>query len=440
MGLKEKKKELKKILAVKKKFVRKQTFALVREISRRILGLCHFDIQLMGGLVLTEGKIAEMKTGEGKTIVALLPTILSAFYNQSVHVVTVNDYLAKRDAEYVSQVHQFLGLSVGLIQTSINYSERKKNYKSNIVYITNNELGFDYLFDNMASNISRIVQRPYDHCVIDEADSILIDEAQTPLIVLGRQEILAFKYLETNKLIIQLKRQVHYNVNEKNQTVTLTKTGVSFCEKVLSIVDLYDCAEPWVFYILNSIKAKELFKKDKNYIICDNKIVMVDESTGRTMIGRRWSDGVQQAIEAKENLSIAVERKVFASISYQSLFLLYKQIAGMTGTAETENNEFGTVYNLSVVVIPTNKPIKRKDLFDLIYPTYYQKWSEITSECLEMYNIGRPVLVGTVDVGKSELVASLLSQYRVTHRLLNAKRENVKTESETIAKAGIRKA
>jgi preprotein translocase subunit SecA len=417
-----------------------EVFALIRETTRRVLGLRHFDVQLVGGLVLTEGKIAEMRTGEGKTIVALLPTIWSFLENKNIHVITVNDYLAKRDAEYVSPVHHFLGLSVGLIQAGMSQYERRKNYNCDIVYVTNNELGFDYLFDNMVFNIADIVQQPFCNCVIDEVDSVLIDEARTPLIVSGPNKISIFKYLETTKLANRLKREIHYKVDEKNQTVVLTKEGAAFCEKVLCVVDLYDSNEPWIFYILNSIRAKELFKKNKNYIIDDNKIVMIDEFTGRVMLGRRWSDGLQQAIEAKENLSIELEKKTLASISYQSLFLRYKQISGMTGTAKTEKSEFKIIYNLSVISIPTNKPIARKDLLDLIYKNQYTKWCGITQECLEMYNIGRPVLIGTVSIEKSELVASLLNQYGIIYRLLNAKRENVKSESEIVARAGFQKA
>lgn len=333
-----------------------------------------------------------------------------------------------------------MGLSVGLIQTTISPYERKKNYNCDIVYLTNNELGFDYLFDNMVFYVDDIVQKPFYSCIIDEVDSILIDEARTPLIVSGPDKISTFKYLETNKLINHLKREIHYKVDEKNQTVILTKEGASFCEKALYIINLSNSSNPWIFYILNSIKAKELFKKNKNYIINNNKIIMVDEFTGRTMKDRRWSNGLQQAIEAKENLSIKLEKKTLASISYQNLFLRYKQIAGMTGTAKTEENEFKTIYNLSVITVPTNKPIKRKDLLDLIYKNQYTKWCGITQECLEMYNISRPVLIGTINIEKSELLAILLTRYDITYKLLNAKRENVKNESNIVAQAGFKKA
>jgi preprotein translocase subunit SecA len=418
-----------------------EAFALVREASKRVLGLRHFDVQLIGGIVLNEGKIAEMKTGEGKTLVALLPTFLNALYGKGVHVITVNDYLAKRDADYVGQVYRFLGLTVGLIQENMEPSERKLNYNCDVVYVTNNELGFDYLRDNMAYSSEEIVQRPFFYCVIDEVDSILIDEARTPLIISGVGDASTEKYLLTAKLATTLKSEIHYNVDEKTQNVTLTNEGVVFCEQALGIIDLYSPDEPWIFYILNSVKAKELFRRNKNYIVtADNEIVIVDEFTGRTMAGRRWSDGLHQAVEAKENLPIQDESQTLASISYQNLFLLYKQLSGMTGTAKTEEAEFEKIYGLKVVQIPTNKPIRRKDLSDLIYKNQSLKWRCIAQECREMYNIDRPVLVGTTTIEKSELLAALLSEYKIPYRLLNARPENVESESEIVAQAGCRKA
>jgi len=418
-----------------------EAFALVREASKRVLGLRHFDVQLIGGIVLNEGKIAEMKTGEGKTLVALLPTFLNALYGKGVHVITVNDYLAKRDADYVGQVYRFLGLTVGLIQENMEPSERKLNYNCDVVYVTNNELGFDYLRDNMAYSSEEIVQRPFFYCVIDEVDSILIDEARTPLIISGVGDASTEKYLLTAKLATTLKSEIHYNVDEKTQNVTLTNEGVVFCEQALGIIDLYSPDEPWIFYILNSVKAKELFRRNKNYIVtADNEIVIVDEFTGRTMAGRRWSDGLHQAVEAKENLPIQDESQTLASISYQNLFLLYKQLSGMTGTAKTEEAEFEKIYGLKVVPIPTNKPIRRKDLSDLIYKNQSLKWRCIAQECREMYNIDRPVLVGTTTIEKSELLAALLSEYKIPYRLLNARPENVESESEIVAQAGCRKA
>ena len=443
LELKEKTQELRQRLlkGESKLSIIPEAFALVREASRRVLGLRHFDVQLIGGLVLNEGKIAEMRTGEGKTLVAILPTFLNALYGRGTHVITVNDYLARRDAEYVGQVHRFLGLTVGLVQENMEPSERKKNYDCDITYVTNNELGFDYLRDNMATSAEEIVQRPFFNCVIYDVDSILIDEARTPLIISGAGETSTEKYLQTTKLVKTLKRDIHYKVDEKTQNVTLNNEGVSFCEQALGIVDLYSPNEPWIFYILNSVKAKELFQRNKNYIVNENQeIVIVDEFTGRTMVGRRWSDGLHQAVEAKEGLPIQDESKTLASISYQNLFLLYEQLSGMTGTAKTEEAEFEKIYNLKVVPVPTNKPIKRKDLSDLIYKNQYVKWRCITQECLEMYTLGRPVLIGTTTIEKSELLAALLSEYKLPYRLLNARPENVESESEIIAQAGCKKA
>ena len=418
-----------------------EAFALVREASDRVLGLRHYDVQIIGGLVLNEGKIAEMKTGEGKTLVALLPTFFNALSGKGTHVITVNDYLAKRDAEYAGQVHRFLGLSVGLIQDTMESEERKKNYQCDIVYVTNNELGFDYLRDNMANSSEEIVQRDFYYCVIDEVDSILIDEARTPLIISGASKASADKYLQTAKLATILKRDVHYKVDEKAQNVTLSDPGVTFCEQTLSIVDLYNPDEPWISYILNSLKAKELFLKDKNYIVNeDNEVIIVDEFTGRTMVGRRWSDGLHQAVEAKENVPLQDESQTLASISYQNLFLLYEKLSGMTGTAKTEEGEFEKIYNLNVIQVPTNKPIKRKDFSDLIYKNQYIKWRAIAQECLEMYQIGRPVLVGTTTIEKSELLAALLNEYKIPYRLLNARPENIESESEIVAQAGCKNA
>ena len=418
-----------------------EAFALVREASDRVLGLRPYDVQLIGGLVLNEGKIAEMKTGEGKTLVALLPTFLNALYGKGTHVITVNDYLARRDAEDVGQVHRFLGLTVGLIQENMTPEERKKNYNCDVVYVTNNELGFDYLRDNMAYTAEEMVQRPFFYCVIDEVDSILIDEARTPLIISGASEAPTEKYLQTAKLGTSLKREIHYEVDEKQQNVALTNEGVLFCEQALGIIDLYNPNEPWISYVLNSIKAKELFQLNKNYIVNENnEIVIVDEFTGRTMMGRRWSDGLHQAVEAKENVPIQDESQTLASISYQNLFLLYEKLSGMTGTAKTEEAEFEKIYNLNVVTVPTNQPIKRKDFPDLIYKNQYIKWRAIAQECLEMYAIGRPVLVGTTTIEKSELLAALLKEYNIPYRLLNARPENVESESEIVAQAGCKNA
>tara|TARA_B000000441_G_C21747711_1_gene359167 strand:+ start:287 stop:2929 length:2643 start_codon:yes stop_codon:yes gene_type:complete len=418
-----------------------EAFALVREATMRVLGLRHFDVQLVGGLILNEGKIAEMKTGEGKTLVALLPTFLNALYGEGVHVVTVNDYLARRDAESVGQVHTFLGLSVGLIQEDMEFEERKKNYACDVTYVTNNELGFDYLRDNMAFTVDEIVQRPFFYCVVDEVDAILIDEARTPLIISGPSKAPTQKYLRTTKLVNTLCKDIHYSVDEKNQNATLLEEGLAFCEQALGTSDLYNVEDPWIPYILNSVKAKELFVRNTHYIANEeNEIIIVDEFTGRTMIGRRWSDGLHQAVEAKEGLPIQDESQTLASITYQNLFLLYSKLSGMTGTAKTEEVEFEKIYNLQVIPVPTNRSIQRKDFPDLIYKNQYLKWQAIANECLEMYNLGRPVLVGTTTIEKSELLAALLTEYQLPYRLLNARPENIESESEIIAQAGCKNA
>ena len=418
-----------------------EAFALVREATMRVLGLRHFDVQLVGGLILNEGKIAEMKTGEGKTLVALLPTFLNALYGEGVHVVTVNDYLARRDAESVGQVHTFLGLSVGLIQEDMEFEERKKNYACDVTYVTNNELGFDYLRDNMAFTVDEIVQRPFFYCVVDEVDAILIDEARTPLIISGPSKAPTQKYLRTTKLVDTLRKDIHYSVDEKNQNATLLEEGLAFCEQALGTSDLYNVEDPWIPYILNSVKAKELFVRNTHYIANEeNEIIIVDEFTGRTMVGRRWSDGLHQAVEAKEGLPIQDESQTLASITYQNLFLLYSKLSGMTGTAKTEEVEFEKIYNLQVIPVPTNRPIQRKDFPDLIYKNQYLKWQAIANECLEMYNLGRPVLVGTTTIEKSELLAALLTEYQLPYRLLNARPENIESESEIIAQAGCKNA
>ena len=414
-----------------------KSFALVREATNRVLGIKHFDVQLVGGLILNEGKIAEMKTGEGKTLVALLPAFFNALYGKGVHIVTVNDYLARRDAAKVGSVLEFLGLSVGLIQENMDSIERKQNYSCDIVYVTNNELGFDYLRDNMALTSDEIVQRPFFYCIVDEVDSILIDEARTPLIISGTSTASTQKYLDTTKLVNKIRKDIHYVVDEKNQNVTLLNEGISFCEQALGITDLYSSTDPWIPFILNSIKAKELFIRNTHYIVnSENEIIIVDEFTGRTMIGRRWSDGLHQAVEAKENLPIQDESQTLASITYQNLFLLYDKLSGMTGTAKTEELEFEKIYNLLVIPVPTNRTIKRKDFPDLIYKNQYLKWQAIATECREMYTLGRPVLVGTTTIEKSELLAALLTEYQLPYQLLNARPENIAGESEIIAQAG----
>ncbi|MEK0177879.1 MAG: preprotein translocase subunit SecA [Oscillatoriales cyanobacterium] len=415
-----------------------EAFAVVREAGQRVLGMRHFDVQLLGGIILHKGQIAEMKTGEGKTLVATLPAYLNALNGKGVHIITVNDYLARRDAEWMGQVHRFLGLSVGLIQQGMDQVERKKNYNCDITYATNSEVGFDYLRDNMATVMEEVVQRPFNFCVIDEVDSVLIDEARTPLIISGQVERPSEKYIRASEVAVALRKEneEHYEVDEKARNVLLTDEGFGEAERLLGVTDLYDPADPWAHYIFNAIKAKELFIKDVNYIVRENEVVIVDEFTGRVMPGRRWSDGLHQAIEAKERAEIQPETQTLATITYQNFFLLYPKLSGMTGTAKTEEAEFGKIYNLEVTLIPTNRIPSRKDLSDMVYKTENGKWNAIAQECAEMHGQGRPVLVGTTSIEKSELLSRLLTELRIPHNLLNAKPENVERESEIIAQAG----
>jgi preprotein translocase subunit SecA len=413
-----------------------EAYAVVREAGRRVLGMRHFDVQLLGGIVLHKGQIAEMKTGEGKTLVSTLPAYLNALDGKGVHIVTVNDYLARRDAEWMGQVHRFLGLSVGLIQSGMGPAERQRNYACDITYATNSELGFDYLRDNMATAMAEVVQRPFNYCVIDEVDSVLIDEARTPLIISGQVERPTQKYMKAAEIARNLNPEEHYEVDEKARNVLMTDEGFAEAEKLLEVQDLYDPNDPWAHYIFNAIKAKELFTSDVNYIVRNNEVVIVDEFTGRVLQGRRWSDGLHQAIEAKERVEIQNETQTLATITYQNFFLLYPKLAGMTGTAKTEEAEFEKIYNLQVTIIPTNRPPGRADLADVVYKTEPAKWQAIAQECSQMHEVGRPVLVGTTSVEKSELLSGLLAQLGVTHNLLNARPENVERESEIIAQAG----
>lgn len=413
-----------------------EAFAVVRESGRRVLGLRHFDVQLQGGIILHNGQIAEMKTGEGKTLVATLPSYLNALTGKGAHVITVNDYLARRDAEWMGQVHRFLGLSVGLIQSTMTPSERKKNYDCDITYVTNSEIGFDYLRDNMATSMSEVVQRPFNFCVIDEVDSILIDEARTPLIISGQVERPTEKYLQAAEISFTLKKDEHYEVNEKDRNVLLTDEGFAEAENQLDVKDLFDPEDPWAHFIFNAIKAKELFLKDVNYIVRNDEVVIVDEFTGRVLPGRRWSDGLHQAIEAKERVEIQPETQTLATITYQNLFLLYPKLGGMTGTAKTEEVEFEKIYKREVTIIPTNQPRRREDLSDMVFKTESGKWRAIAKECAEMHENGRPVLVGTTSVEKSELLSRLLKEMEIPHELLNARPENVEREAEIIAQAG----
>jgi preprotein translocase subunit SecA len=413
-----------------------EAFAVVRESGRRVLGLRHFDVQLLGGVILHSGQIAEMKTGEGKTLVATLPSYLNALTGQGVHVITVNDYLARRDAEWMGQVHRFLGLSVGLIQSTMTPTERKKNYDCDITYVTNSEIGFDYLRDNMATSMAEVVQRPFNYCVIDEVDSILVDEARTPLIISGQVERPTEKYLQAAEIAFTLKKDEHYEVNEKDRNVLLSDEGFAEAENLLGVTDLFDPEDPWAHFMFNAIKAKELFLKDVNYIVRNDEVVIVDEFTGRVLPGRRWSDGLHQAVEAKEHVEIQPETQTLATITYQNLFLLYPKLGGMTGTAKTEEVEFEKIYKREVTIIPTNRIRKREDLSDMVFKTEAGKWRAIARECAEMHENGRPVLVGTTSVEKSEYLSELLKQMEIPHELLNARPENVEREAEIVAQAG----
>jgi preprotein translocase subunit SecA len=413
-----------------------ESFALTREASYRTLGLRHFDVQLIGGLVLNNKKIAEMKTGEGKTLVSTLPAFLNALTERGVHIVTVNDYLANRDQVSMGQIYRFLGLNTGLIQDGISTFDRKENYNADITYVTNYELTFDFLRDNMALNLNDVVLRPFNYCIIDEVDSILIDEAQTPLIVSNNIETPIEKYIIAAEITDYLELNTHYKVDEKNKNVVLTEEGSKQIEKILSIQDLYDPRDPWIPYIINALKANALFFNNVHYIVQNNRIIIVDEFTGRIMPDRRWGDGLHQAIEAKEKLSIRQKTETVAAITYQNFFLLYPKLAGMTGTGKTAEIEFEKIYNLSVEEIPTARPNLRKDLSDLIYKDQFSKWNAIVQTCNKISLTGQPILIGTTTVEKSEMLAQLLNEYKLFYQILNAKPENVRRESEIIAQAG----
>lgn len=413
-----------------------EAFAVVREAGKRVLGMRHFDVQVLGGMILHDGQIAEMRTGEGKTLVSTLPAYLNALSGKGVHVITVNDYLARRDAEWMGQIHRFLGLTVGLIQQSMTPIERQKNYACDVTYGTNSELGFDYLRDNMATSMVDVVQRPFNYCIIDEVDSVLIDEARTPLIISGQVERPSEKYQQADRVSRALNKDEHYEVDEKQRNVLLTDEGFIRAEELLGVKDLFDPKDPWAHFVFNALKAKELFILDVNYIVRNDEVVIVDEFTGRVMPGRRWSDGLHQAIEAKENVEPQPETQTLATITYQNFFLLYPKLAGMTGTAKTEEAEFGKIYNLEVTSVPTNQTSRRQDLSDVVYKTEEAKWQAIAQECAHMHQAGRPVLVGTTSVEKSEVLSRLLHSQEIPHELLNAKPENVERESEIIAQAG----
>ena len=413
-----------------------ESFALVREASSRVLGLRPFDVQLIGGMILHEGQIAEMRTGEGKTLVSVLPAFLNALGGKGVHVVTVNDYLARRDAEWIGQIHKFLGMRCGLIQSGMSDAERRDGYESDVTYVTNSELGFDYLRDNLAQTPAELVLRDFNFCVIDEVDSILIDEARTPLIISGLADKPSERYVQAAKIADAFEKEFHYTVDEKQKSVLLTEEGYEAAEELLQVTDLYDPRTQWALYIINAIKAKDLQIKNVSYIIKGKEVVIVDEFTGRTMEGRRWSDGLHQAVEAKEFLPIQNETVTIASVTYQAFFKSFPKLGGMTGTAETELTEFNNIYDLQVQVVPTNRNVQRDDSQDVVFRSESGKWNAVRQEIARMHKKGRPVLVGTTSVERSEQIAVLLDEEGITYELLNAKPENVERESEIVAQSG----
>lgn len=415
-----------------------EAFATVREAGKRVLNMRHFDVQLIGGYFLHNGHIAEMRTGEGKTLVATLPAYLNALTGKGVHVITVNDYLAKRDSDWMGKIYKFLGLSVGVIlsggRTMEDFAAKKAAYDCDITYGTNNEFGFDYLRDNMAQAPEALVQRPYNYAIIDEVDSILIDEARTPLIISGRLDKSAELYKLMAQVAPQLSKDKDYEVDEKNKNVILTEDGIDHAQAILQIKDLFDINTQYAHHLLQALKAKELFIRDTDYVVRNGEIMIVDEFTGRLMEGRRWSDGLHQAIEAKEGVQIQDETQTLASITFQNLFRLYPKLSGMTGTAMTEEAEFGKIYNLEVTTIPTNKPDIRKNYPDVIYKNERAKFNAVVQDIIAQHKIGRPVLVGTISIEKSEYVSHLLSQCGIKHNVLNAKHHE--KEAYIIAQAG----
>jgi len=412
-----------------------EAFAVVREVSIRTINMRHFDVQLMGGVVLHQGKIAEMKTGEGKTLVATLPAYLNALEEKGVHIVTVNDYLAKRDTEWMGPIFNFLGLEVGTIQHEMGELERKEAYRTDITYGTNNEFGFDYLRDNMKFRFSDLFQRKHHYAIVDEVDSILVDEARTPLIISGPTEESTAIYYKVDNLVRRLHKDKNFQVDEKTRTVVLTEEGVSESEKFLNVKNLYDLSHMDLIHSINqALKAHHLFRRDVDYMVKDGKVIIVDEFTGRLMPGRRYSDGLHQALEAKEKVRIEEEYQTLASVTFQNYFRMYEKLAGMTGTAITEAQEFQSIYNLDVLEMPTNKPLIRHEYPDVIYRTAKEKWKAVVDEIIENKNKGRPVLVGTISIENSEILSSLLRKKRINHVVLNAKYHE--QEATIIAQAG----
>ncbi|MDB5108356.1 MAG: protein translocase subunit secA [Candidatus Binatus sp.] len=412
-----------------------QVFAVVREASKRTLGQRHFDVQLIGGMVLHSGRIAEMKTGEGKTLVATLPAVLNALAGRGVHVVTVNDYLARRDSEWMGRIYNFLGLTVGVIVHGVTDQDRKIAYGADITYGQNNEFGFDYLRDNMKFNLEDYVQREHNFAIVDEVDSILIDEARTPLIISGASEESTDTYYVVDRVIPRLKPEEHFTIDEKMRTVALTEDGVTKVEQLLGVDNLYDPRNILLLHHANqALRAHTLYKRDVEYVVKDGEVLIVDEFTGRLMPGRRWSDGLHQAVEAKENVKIESENQTLATITFQNYFRMYKKLSGMTGTADTEASEFKEIYGLEVAVIPTNMPMIRIDNHDLVYKSEDEKFDAVVAEIQDCHERGQPVLVGTVSIEKSERVAEKLKKTAVKHSVLNAK--NHEREAEIVAQAG----
>ena len=416
-----------------------EAFATVREAAKRTLGQRHYDVQLMGGAALHMGNIAEMRTGEGKTLVSTLPAYLNALAGEGVHVVTTNDYLAERDSEWMGRVHRFLGLKVGVILASMTPAERREAYAADITYGTNNEFGFDYLRDAMAWSLEDCVQRVHNFAIVDEVDSILIDEARTPLIISGPADKATKWYVEFANIAGQLSKDLHYEIDEKKKTIAILEEGVTKVEQILGIDNLYESVNTLMIgYLNNAVRAKELFKRDKDYVVMDGELLIVDEHTGRMLSGRRYSEGLHQALEAKERIEIQDENQTLATITLQNYFRLYSKLAGMTGTAVTEASEFLQIYSLGVIPIPTNKPTARVDSADLIYKTEEAKFKAVASDIAERYKAGQPVLVGTVSVEKSEELSQILTRQGIKHEVLNAKQHQ--REAAVIARAGCLKA
>jgi len=412
-----------------------EAFAVVREASKRVLGMRHFDVQMIGGIVLHRGNIAEMRTGEGKTLVATLPVYLNALSGKGVHVVTVNDYLAKRDSEWMGRLYNFLGMSTGLIVAGLDYDQRKQSYGADITYGTNNEFGFDYLRDNMVVHADQMVQRPLNYAIVDEVDSILIDEARTPLIISGPGERSTERYYELAKVVPHLVKDEDYTIDEKQKTIAPTEEGIAKVEKMLHIENLYDSSNLELNHLLSaSLRAYAMMERDKDYVVKDGEVVIVDEFTGRLMFGRRYSDGLHQAIEAKEGLRVERESQTLASITFQNYFRMYEKLSGMTGTAKTEEQEFNNIYGLEVYEIPPNKVLARVDMPDLIFKTKDAKYRAVVRDVVERHKTGQPILVGTTSITQSEMLSDMLTKAGVPHNVLNAKHHE--QEAEIVANAG----